>query len=106
MRAIRAKAKAATSGLCFLILALPCHGQEDPAARSLAATCAGCHGTEGRSVTKEVAPLAGMAQASLAASMRAFRDGTRAGTVMPQIAKGYNDRQIDLIAGYFARKAP
>lgn len=76
------------------------------AARDLAATCASCHGTEGRSATKEVPPLAGMAKSSLIAAMRAFRDGTRGGTVMPQIAKGYGDRQIQLIADYYAGKTP
>jgi cytochrome c553 len=36
--------------------------------------------------------------------MRAFRDGSRPATVMHQIAKGYSDQQIELIADYFARR--
>jgi sulfide dehydrogenase cytochrome subunit len=91
--------------LSLSIGACAAHGQAN-APRELAATCAACHGTEGRSVTKEVPPLAGMAKTSLAESMRAFRAGARGGTVMPQIAKGYDDRQIELIADYFARRAP
>jgi cytochrome c553 len=36
--------------------------------------------------------------------MRAFRDGTRPATVMHQIAKGYNDAQIDALATWFSNQ--
>jgi cytochrome c553 len=36
--------------------------------------------------------------------MRAFRDGARPATVMHQIARGYSDQQIDLMADYFSRR--
>ena len=78
--------------------------QDSPAARSLAATCANCHGTDGRSVTQEVASLAGLPREHIAGQMKAFRDGSRPATVMHQIAKGYSDQQIELIADYFARR--
>jgi|1186.fasta_scaffold1171482_2 sulfide dehydrogenase cytochrome subunit len=84
--------------------ALPSHGQESPAARSLAATCAACHGSEGRSATQEAVSLAGLPREQIVSQMRAFRDGTRASTIMQQIAKGYSDQQIDVIADYFARR--
>ena len=84
--------------------ALPAFGQESPAARSLAATCAACHGTQGRSATQEVVGLAGLPREHIAAQMRAFRDGSRPGTIMQQIAKGYSDEQIDLMADYFSRR--
>jgi len=76
--------------------------QDDGAARSLAATCANCHGTEGRSATKEVIPLAGLPKSFLVDQMQAFKDGKRPATIMHQIAKGYTDAQIELIADYFA----
>jgi cytochrome subunit of sulfide dehydrogenase len=78
--------------------------QESPAARSLAATCANCHGTDGRSVTQEVASLAGLPKDDIVAKMKAFRDGTRPATVMHQIAKGYSDQQVELLADYFSRR--
>jgi cytochrome subunit of sulfide dehydrogenase len=84
--------------------ALPAVAQESPAARSLAATCASCHGTDGRSATKEVTALAGLPRERIVASMKAFRDGSRPATVMHQIAKGYSDQQIELMAGYFSRR--
>ncbi len=76
--------------------------QDDGAARSLAATCANCHGTDGRSATKEVVPLAGLPKSYLVDQMKAFKDGKRPATIMHQIAKGYTDAQIELIADYFA----
>jgi len=76
--------------------------QDNGAARSLAATCANCHGTDGRSATKEVIPLAGLPKSFLVDQMKAFKDGKRPATIMHQIAKGYTDAQIELIADYFA----
>jgi sulfide dehydrogenase cytochrome subunit len=71
-------------------------------AQKLAAACAICHGTEGRAVTKDVVPLAGLPREHIASQMRAFRDGQRPATVMHQIAKGYTDAQIDAMAAWFA----
>lgn len=86
------------------LIALPAFAQESPGARSLAATCAACHGTDGRSTTKEVLSIAGLPREHIASQMRAFRDGSRPATVMHQIAKGYSDQQIDLMADYFSRR--
>jgi sulfide dehydrogenase cytochrome subunit len=75
--------------------------------RSLAATCAQCHGTDGHAGAGALVPgLAGMPAATLAERMRSFRDGRRPGTLMPQLAKGYSDAQIDQLAAYFATLAP
>jgi sulfide dehydrogenase cytochrome subunit len=71
-------------------------------AQRLAAPCAICHGTDGRAVTKDVVPLAGLPREHIASQMRAFRDGQRPATVMHQIAKGYSDAQIDTLATWFA----
>jgi len=86
------------------LAAAAAHAQETPAARSLAATCASCHGTDGHSATKEVASLAGLQKDYIVAQMKAFRDGTRPATIMNQLAKGYSDAQIELVADYFSRR--
>ena len=75
---------------------------QDSTPRNLAAACAICHGTDGRAVTKDVNPLAGLAQDQFIARMTAFRNGTRPATVMHQISKGYTDQQIAQLAAYFA----
>ena len=76
-------------------------------ARSLAATCAQCHGTDGRAIAGAAVPgLAGMPAPYLAEQMKAFKSGARTGTLMPQLAKGYSDAQIDALAAWFAQSAP
>jgi cytochrome subunit of sulfide dehydrogenase len=75
---------------------------QDTTGRNLAAGCAICHGTEGRPVTKDVIPLAGLPRDHIVSQMKAFRDGKRPATVMHQIAKGYSDVQIDQLASWFA----
>jgi len=89
--------------LAAIALAAPfAHAQPaDDAARALAATCANCHGTGGRS--QGVVPsLAGMPKPELMQKMNEFRDGTRTATIMHQIAKGYTPQQVDSVATWFA----
>lgn len=96
-------AVALTAGL----LALPMPGQAQNAqtlpSQSLAATCAACHGTQGRAISGAAVPgLAGLPAAYLSEQMKGFKSGTRQATVMHQIAKGYSDAQIEQMAAYFA----
>ena len=71
--------------------------------RSLAATCANCHGTDGRTVAGSAIPsLVGMPKSYMVMQMKAFKEGTRPATVMHQLSKGMTDEQIDRIADYFA----
>ena len=90
--------------VALCVLPAVARGADDAVARSLAATCASCHGTEGRSVSRDIPALAGMPKERIAAEMRAFRSGERPATVMHQLARGYTDAQIDLVAGYFASR--
>jgi cytochrome subunit of sulfide dehydrogenase len=84
-----------------LAAAFSAHSQEN--GRNLAAGCAICHGTLGKPAPgAPLIPLAGLPQDHIATQMRAFRDGLRPATVMHQIAKGYNDAQINAIAAWFA----
>ena len=72
--------------------------------RALAATCAQCHGTDGRAVDGGAVPgLARMPAHYLIDQMNAFKSGARAGTVMPQLAKGYSEAQIAELAAWFAQ---
>jgi sulfide dehydrogenase cytochrome subunit len=70
---------------------------------SLAASCASCHGTNGKAVAgSSVMSLAGLDKDYLKAQMVAFKAGTRTATIMHQISKGYNEAQIESLASYFA----
>jgi sulfide dehydrogenase cytochrome subunit len=79
--------------------------QDDGGSRYLAANCANCHGTTG-SARGGMPSLAGQPKAYIVEQMKAFREGKRAATIMHQIAKGYTDQQIELIADHFARQKP
>ena len=81
--------------------ALSAQDNEPPLARSIAAGCASCHGTGGVSLGS-VPSLAGAGKADIVAKMQEFKNGTRTGTIMPQLAKGYTDEQIELVATWFA----
>lgn len=75
--------------------------------QSLAATCANCHGTLGKGVKDGSLPkLAGLKSEYLSEQMQAFKSGARPATIMHQIAKGYSDEQVKLLAAFFASQQP
>ena len=39
----------------------------------------------------------------IADALRAFRDGSRPGTLMPRIARGYDESEIQVVSEYLAR---
>lgn len=93
------------AALALAAAAAPALAQDASAlyVRSVAATCANCHGTDGRTTPGSAVPaIAGMPKAYMLEQLRAFRDGRRQATVMHQLAKGYTEQQLDQIAGYFA----
>ena len=102
----RTRLRFALPGLLAVLLTAPAMAQSGPDAlytRSLAATCANCHGTDGAAASSASMPrLAGQSASYLTEQLKAFRDGKRPATVMHQLAKGYTDEQITAIAAYFA----
>lgn len=73
--------------------------------RSLAATCANCHGTDGKGVIDGGMPLInGLTSEQMLAQLKAFKSGAREGTIMPQLAKGYTDEQLETIANQLGKK--
>lgn len=73
--------------------------------RSLAATCAHCHGTDGHAVEGEaLIRLAGLPQEYIFGQLMAFRTGQRPATIMHQITRGYSQEQLETIAHYFAHQ--
>lgn len=73
--------------------------------RTWAATCAACHGTEGRD-QGAIPAIAGRGADTLYRALVEFKTGQRpAATVMPQHAKGYSDEELRRLAEYFAALA-
>ena len=75
--------------------------QDTNLARNLAATCANCHGTNGQA-RGDMKPLAGLSAEKIIGAVADFKSGAQPATIMHQIAKGYTDEQIMLVAGFFA----
>lgn len=66
----------------------------------LALSCAGCHGTDGKS-SSIMPSVYGKTAGYIESALRDFKLGTRTSTVMGRHAKGYTDEEIHLIAEYF-----
>ncbi len=80
-------------------------GAQNLSTQSHAATCANCHGTEGRALPDATVPgLAGVSADLIVEQMKAFRSGERKATIMHQIAKGFTDEQTRQLAEYFASR--
>ena len=108
---IRHASRLAVTLLCLGVIAAPQAkaqalaggGKDALYTQSLAATCANCHGTNGKAVDgSSVTSIAGLDKAYISAQMKAFKTGTRPATVMHQISKGYSDAQIETLAAYCA----
>ena len=77
----------------------------DPAmitGQRLTATCTGCHAIDSAPRDTVLPSLMTQSKDDLVAKMKAFKDGSRQATIMHQLAKGYSDEQIVLIAAYLA----
>ncbi len=94
--------KALTALIGSVVLTGASHVLADPSPEMMANTCAGCHGTAGKSVGPASPNLAGMSSIYFVDSMTAFKEGSRPATIMGRIAKGYNESQIEAMGEYFA----
>ncbi len=65
--------------------------------------CFNCHGTEGR-VNSAIPAIAGRDKAYLEETLKAYKAGTKQATIMNQLAKGYTDEEIAVLADYFSRQ--
>lgn len=65
--------------------------------------CFNCHGTEGR-INSAIPAIAGRDRAYLEETLKAFKAGSKQATIMHQLAKGYTDEEIAVLADYFSRQ--
>lgn len=77
--------------------------------RSLAASCAACHGTEGNAVPasngqETTSSLAGANKNDIIQKLQAFKSGERSATVMHRHARGLNSEEITALAEYFSKQ--
>jgi cytochrome subunit of sulfide dehydrogenase len=102
---VRCKSLVVATCLALLPFIAKAQTADPNLARNIAATCANCHGTNGVS-QGGVPSLAGQSKADLVRKMQDFKTGKTPATIMPQLAKGYSDEQIDVVAGFFAAQKP
>lgn len=85
--------------LASLALAAGARDLDATPASILAASCSSCHaGTSTRLPTLE-----NLDRTRIAEALRAFRSGTREGTLMQRIARGYTDEEVELLAEALGR---
>ena len=72
-------------------------------ATMLANSCAGCHGTHGKS-PGAIPAINGKSASFIIESLKGFQTGSRPSTVMGRHANGYSEQEIQLIADFFAKQ--
>ncbi len=66
--------------------------------------CTVCHGRD--PMSSAMPDLYSLSSSEIASKLRAFRDQTEDGTVMPHIAAGLKDPEIDAVSEYFGMPGP
>ena len=72
-------------------------------AMMLANSCAGCHGTFGKS-PGAIPAINGKSAKFIIHAIKEFQTGSRPSTVMGRHAKGYSEQEIQLIAEFFSQQ--
>jgi cytochrome c553 len=76
-------------------------GAADMHTKTIASTCMTCHGPGGKS-KGAIPSLAGLEKDYFVKSMKDFKSGARAGTIMKRHASGYTDAEFEAMGAYFA----
>ena len=65
--------------------------------------CFNCHGTDGKN-RGAIPALAGRDRALLEEKLKSYKAGSKPATIMHQLAKGYTDEEIAILADYFSKQ--
>jgi sulfide dehydrogenase cytochrome subunit len=71
-------------------------------ASMLSNTCNGCHGMNGNSAGPASPSIAQMEKLTFFETMKELQSGEMYSTIMGRIARGYTDKELHLMADYFA----
>jgi sulfide dehydrogenase cytochrome subunit len=85
----------------LLVVSSITNAEEDWRAFMLSASCAACHGTDGRS-PDSIPTIHGKSAGYIADKLNAYKIGKGNPTVMNRLAKGYSEEEIEQIANWFA----
>jgi len=92
--------------LCFCVAGPSYSAGDAEAGKAAAATCAGCHGADGKAITPEYPNLAGQHASYIAKQLTAYRDGDRNNQLMSPMAAALSDQNIMDLAAYYSAMTP
>lgn len=92
--------KSANSTTATAELTLPV--QPPVTGQTLAETCVGCHGTDGKSAGGAIPTIAGMDRGYFIDVMQDYQQGKRHSTMMGRIAGAYSTEELALMADHFS----
>jgi sulfide dehydrogenase cytochrome subunit len=94
-------------GALAIVLLLPfaAHAQNSNYAVELAASCTNCHAAT-TSDAGGIPVIAGRDKQALLKLLTDFKSGARPATVMHQLARGFSNDQLEVLAGYFSSARP
>jgi cytochrome c553 len=105
LRGLILPARYGTALVIFLAWPVAVHADDSAYARGMAATCTNCHAATARSPVA-IPVIAGRNKSELLQLLSKFKSGARPATVMHQLARGFTDEQLDVLAGYFSTLQP
>ena len=95
------------AALLFFCVAGPSNAQGDAeAGKAASATCAGCHGADGKALVPEYPNLAGQHASYITKQLTAYREGERANQLMSPMAAALSDQNILDLAAYYSAMTP
>jgi len=95
------------AALLFFCVVGPSNAAGDAAAgQAASATCAGCHGADGKAILPEYPNLAGQHASYIAKQLTAYRDGERVNQLMSPMAAALTDQNILDLAAYYSEMTP
>jgi len=72
-------------------------------ANNIALPCAGCHGPKGSSPGETIPSINNLDKKYFINALKDYKSGDRKNYIMNIISKGYTDKEIELIADYYAK---
>jgi len=69
----------------------------------LVGNCIACHGPAGSSLGPAIPTIAGMSPDTFKEAMKFYQTGERPSTIMGRLAKGYSEKDFEVMADYFSK---
>ena len=88
----------------LLLAAQAVSASDDRVSEALSVPCNGCHGPNGVSPGPSIPSIAGLNAEYMHKVLEQYSDGSRKGTIMNRIARGYKVYELRKIARYFSRQ--